>query len=159
MYKTYREIATHIANAIPELQWIDRDKGQLDKPEEFHTILTPGLLLGFEDVEWEGGTGGNQTGTSLMTASLVFRLPTSTYLGNWGPHDEYEKFTEALYEVLLTHPAVGDRRMSGDGFTDEFYVAIQAFDLTLYQTRPLKTIPKPAPDIRGTMSTTLTIEQ
>lgn len=151
MYKTYRDIANHLTNAIPDLQWIDRDKGQLEKPEGFHAIGTPGLLLGFDDVEWEPGTRGNQTGHGTMTASLVFRLPTSTYLGNWEQHPEYEQFTEALYLAMLDHKDIGDRRMSTDGFTDTFYVSIQAFDLTIYQTVPVKTIAKPNPEIKATL--------
>jgi hypothetical protein len=151
MYSTYRHIATHLANAIPDLQWIDRDKGQLDNPENFHSVLTPGLLLGFDDVEWEPGTRGNQTGYATMTASLVFRLPASTYLGNWEQHPEYEQLTQALYLALLDCPGVGDRRASSDAFTDAFYTATQSFDLTIYQAVPVRTIAKPNPDIQATL--------
>lgn len=158
MFNTFRLIAAHIRDKVTDLKWIDRDKGQLENPVDFHSIIVPGVLLNFSEVDWIGGTGGNQTGTCTMTVKLIFRLPVATYEdASWNNYEEYERISDILYNTLSAFKDIGDRVKSSDYFTKEFYVAEQIFDLTVYKTRKTRTIPKPAPDIKGTIHATLNI--
>lgn len=158
MYKTYRLIAQHIRDNIAEILWIDRDKGQLEKPENFHSIIVPGVLVDFDTVNWKGQTRSNQEGEGQVTLKLVFRLPVSSHeTADWNDHPEFEFLSDRLYEVASTHTCIGSRRTSRDYFTGAFYVYEQTFDLILYQTEAVKTWPKPPPKIEGALSHTLNI--
>lgn len=161
MYKTFRLIAKELGERIPEIRWIDREKGQLDAPEKFHAVQVPGLLLDFSETIWEGGTGGNQTGFCTLTASLIFRLPTATYEGSeWNDYVEFERLTNRVHEELSAlSPIIGDRRKGYDNFTDTFYVTQQSYDLKVYQTKQINIIEKPTPDIQGQIQATLNISQ
>jgi len=160
MYLTFRQLAKHIRDTIPDLTWIDRDKGQLENTASYNSIITPGALIDFDKIEWKGLSRGNQSGISLVTVKLIFSLPSATHEGaDWNEYEIFEQLSDTLYEQLSGHPAIGDRRGSMDYFTESFYVAEQTFELNLYQTKPIKTIPKPAPDITGTLSTTIQIPQ
>lgn len=159
MHKTFRDIARQLKNRLPEINWIDRDKGQLEDPESFHSIGIPGILLGFSEVDWKPGTRGNQTGTCQVTMKLVFRLPTATHEGAaWDDYVQFETLNEHLYEACLEmSPTIGDRRKGGDYYTKNFYVCEQTFDCKLSQLVQINRIPKPGPDIEGTIKATLTI--
>lgn len=160
MYKTYRHIAQHIRTNIAEILWIDRDKGQLEKPESFHSIIVPGVLIDFDTVSWNGQTRGNQEGEGSVTIKLIFRLPKATHENaHWNEHEEIELLSDCIYEIASSHINIGSRRSSKDYFTNEFYVYEQTFDLILYQTKNVRTITKPNPEIKGTLSHTLNIQK
>lgn len=159
MFNSFREIAKVISTNIPELVWIDRDKGQLDSPENFHSVQIPGLLLDFSTVNWESLLGGNQRGICTLTAKLIFRLPVSTYEGaDWNDYPEFEHLSDTLHEQLSDLKSVGLRRVSRDYFTKNYFVTEQSYDFTLYHTKQGKTIKKPNPAIQGSIHTTITIQ-
>jgi hypothetical protein len=132
-------------------------------PEEFHSIIPPGLLLGFSAIDWKGGTRGNQVGHGRCTASLVFRLPAATYAatnGADGPLTEYEDFellSEQLHQVASELRPIGDRVGSRDYFTGNFYVTEQTYEYRIYHDKPVTVICKPKPDIKGSIQSTITI--
>lgn len=155
MLKEYRHIAKHIRTNLPEIVWIDRDKGQLQNPENFHSIQIPGCLLDFNQVQWDGMNGIDQSGFCSLTVSLVFRMPPFTYTEPdlqydlTGDYDNYEELNERLYETIMKHPALGVRRSSRDYFTGEFYVTEQVYDCRLEYKQKQRTIAKPAPSIQA----------
>lgn len=145
-------IAAHLAAALPDIQWIDRDKGQLDNPEAFHSLLVPALLLGFGPVEWEGLSRGRQLGQLSLTVSLVTRLPPATHHPRpLGEYDHAADLAAALHQALATCIVVKDRRASRDYFTPEFYVMETTYDMTVGHALPPRTIPKPPPTIDATL--------
>ena len=165
MYKTYRLIAQHIRDNIAEILWIDRDKGQLENPEKFHSIIVPGLLLNFGTIDWKSETKNNQYGEGSVTTKLIFRLPVATYTvengadGTLMDYEEFEAISEALHQTVTSFPGVGVRRSGGDHFTSEFYVCEQTYDFTVaYYHCPI-TIPKPAPKIEGEISHTVNLKK
>lgn len=145
-------LAAHLAASLPDILWIDRDKGQLENPEAFHSLQLPALLLDLGEVAWEGLSRGSQQGMLTLTVKLVFRLPVATYQGR--PLDEYTEMSELtalVHQALTECLMVRERRSSRDYFTAEFYVMEQAYDMAISYTVPAKTIPKPAPDIQATL--------
>ena len=158
MFQTYRDIAHAIARTLPAIQWIDRDKGQLESPEDFHSILIPGLLIAISEIQWAGQTRGAQLGEGHATTKLVFRLPAATHEVQetaHGPLDEYDEFaslSEALHEQMSVLPCIGDRTKTHDYFTGEFYVVEQTYELKVYYTKPILTTQKPVPTIQATLN-------
>jgi hypothetical protein len=160
MHASFRQIAAYIREKVAPINWIDRDKGQLEKPTKFNSIITPGALISFSDVSWEGLTRGNQIGLCKITVKLIFPLPVATHEGaQWSDYTEFEDLSRDVFEALSSHKDAGDRRGSSDYYTDEFYVCEQTFDFTVYESKTVNTILKPAPEIEGTLSTTINIQQ
>lgn len=152
MLQEYQQLAAHLAAALPELQWIDRDKGQLENPEAFHSIVLPGLLLGFGPVEWEGLSMGSQQGQLTLTVSLVLRLPVATHQKQLlTEYDEAAQLTTKVHQALPAFISVWERRSSRDYFTQNFYVVEQTYDFRVEYCKPIQTIPKPNPDIQATL--------
>ncbi len=152
MHKTYRTIAKHIRKELPEISWIDRDKGQLNDPGNFHSIITPGLLLHFGNVTWTGLGGGRQQGFTTMRASLIFNLPPSTYASLDDPLKDYQEsntLSMRLHDTLKTISLIGERRASVDYFTPQYYVCAMDYDCEVIDTVELCKIQKPAPIIQA----------
>lgn len=153
MHKTFRMLAKHIRQNVQEIRWIDRDKGQLEKPENFDSILCPGVLLEFSEVDWIATTRSNQAGICQMTVKLVFTLPPATFEGaNWDAYAEFELISARLYEALNTNPTMKDRRSSRDYHTAHFFVAEQVFEIEVYQVTEIRIINKPLPQIQATLN-------
>ena len=145
-------LAAHLAAALPDILWIDRDKGQLDNPAAFHSLQIPALLLEMGEVTWEGLSRGDQRGQLTLTVKLVFRLPAATYRQRpLAEYDEMAQLTDQVHQTLGTSLMVKDRRSTRDYFTPEFYVMEQSYDMVIGYTVPIRTIDKPAPDIQATL--------
>ena len=157
MHKTFRVLATHLKNNVPEIQWIDRDKGQLEKPENFSSLLPPALLLDFGTVNWKAGSNENQNGICQLTVKLIFGLPPSTHEGAaWNDYLEYEDLSRKVYDACCnTAGIIGDRMESYDHYTGNFYVCEQTFQCKVYQVKEIKIIDKPDPFIAGTLKVTI----
>ena len=155
MLSDFISIARHIQQQLPELGWIDRDRGQLQDPERFNTLLTPAVLLDFSEVEWTGRTRGSQAGAGTLTVQLVTLLPSSTHYTPTSPVHLYDSavlLADQLHKTLANHASVGDRTSIKDEFTELYYVISQAYELRLYYEEPIRTMPKPYPDISATLN-------
>lgn len=76
----YQEIGTELSE-IEQLQWIDLDKGQLENPSAFESLLSPAVLIGFENgIEWQELARSKQTGIALVSIKIVVTLPQSTHI-------------------------------------------------------------------------------
>ncbi|TKT89488.1 hypothetical protein [Dyadobacter frigoris] len=158
MFKTFRDLASHIGDTVTAINWIDRDKGQLEKPDSFNSIIIPGILLDFSEIVWFGTTKGNQTGTGQVTVKLIFSLPPATYESSaWSDYPEYEQITNDLYQSISQFNGIKDRTKSSDYYTGSYYVCEQVFNLTVYQVIQIRTMQKPKPEIQGTLSHSLNI--
>lgn len=82
MLSIYFGVGQAIADQVKAIRWIDLDKGQLENPEMFHSIITPGVLIGTSDVEWKPTTQRNYIGDGTITVKIVFTLPHQTNLLN-----------------------------------------------------------------------------
>ncbi len=145
-------LAAHLATALPDIAWIDRDKGQLDDPEAFNSLIVPALLLDPGEVTWEGLSRGNQKGMLPLTVKLVFRMPTATHrIHPLSEYDDMADLADKVHQALGSSIMVKDRRSTRDYFTSEFYVLEQTYDMVIGYTIPPKTIVKPAPDIQASI--------
>lgn len=127
--KTYHDIALAIRDQVPQIIWRDVDKGQLDKPDQFNSLLLPALLIGFSEIDWQTFGQGNQLGEGTVTVKLILRLPAQT-------HDLDPLFQTNLDElelaaqvntVMPTLRGIRPRTGSHAYQVDTFYVVEQTY--------------------------------
>lgn len=150
MFSTYREVAETIRQYALPIKWIDRDKGQLKDPDQFHTIITPGVLLHFGEVDWINTGAGNQDGWTILRASLVMLTPASTFQPESDPLHDYtdsEALTESLISALEKSCYIHQMRASKDYYTGIYYVCEFTFDVKVRRTNPVLSTAKPVPTI------------
>ena len=75
MLNLYQHIAYLVLGHLIDVRWIDIDKGQLQNPENYNSIIVPGLLIDIANIDWDGTLG-----TATLKLSLVFRLLPQTHL-------------------------------------------------------------------------------
>jgi hypothetical protein len=159
MLNTYLKIARHLLDAMPDVRWIDRDKGQIDHEEDYHSLMTPAILLDFNEVLWKPLTRGTYSGEGAIIVKLIFPKPADTFTREASPLQEYEGFNTSaveLHQAISQLKEVKERRKGVDYFTKNWYVIEQFYDLDLLYEVPIKTEPKPTPKV---LSTTLNIPQ
>jgi hypothetical protein len=150
MLNTYLTLGQHIFDLVPEIEWIDRDKGQIDHEEDFNSILCPAVLIDFSEVKWAGLNRRNQLGDLTVTTKLIFVKPGETFARTNNPLQDYAVFNalaDTLHQVMGQFEGVKERRRSSDYFTRYWYVIEQQYDLEVNYEVPVKTINKPVPTI------------
>lgn len=162
MLSTYLQIARHLFDSMPQINWIDRDKGQIDNEGEFHSLVDPAILLDFGEIAWTGTGRGYQLGELTVTTKLVFVKPAETFTRDRSPLQEYAQYNalaDFLHETISELKDIKERRRSADYFTKNWYVVEQVYDLNVTYEKPVQTVKKPLPNIEGALSTTLNIQQ
>jgi hypothetical protein len=159
MLNTYLKIAQHLFDKMPDIQWLDRDKGQIDHEEQYHTLVTPAILLDFNELIWQGTGRGNQLGEGSVIVKLVFSKPGETFTRGVSPLQDYTELVALAEQLHLTMgqlKVVKERRKAVDYFTTHWYVIEMFYDLEVPYEVPVRTIPKPEPKF---LSTIITIQQ
>ncbi|MFC0182531.1 hypothetical protein SAMN04515674_101489 [Pseudarcicella hirudinis] len=86
----------------------DLDKGQLEDPDKYESILQVSVLLGGLDIDFQGSHVGNaQTGAGSFTLKTIFRLPETTYITS--KVDDLQRLADnfaALWVAKEVHKAV-----------------------------------------------------
>lgn len=76
----YSEIAKLLTQQLPnESLWIDLDRGQLEDPESFESLIIPAILVNMPQIEWQTLGQRNQIGDTTFTLKVVISLPEPTY--------------------------------------------------------------------------------
>ena len=138
MLSTYKEVAEIIHKKVKQINWIDLDKGQLDEPERFESLIVPAVLIGQSEIEWADLTSRFQQGTGMITVKTCFVLPAHTQLT--APHltKQIEKMydtADQVREAVLTTPGIMSRVKSSDYPTDRYYVIEESFS-TVFKCGP-----------------------
>jgi hypothetical protein len=146
-------------SAIVDLQMIDLDRGQLDSPEDYESILQPALLVVGPDIDWQELNHGNQSGTSIFGTKTVVRLPqhTAFMLGSEAQHQHLEALSSENLNELLIEDAIHQEIIKIPGVVrirtreypvDTFWVVEHTYEHTLgyeniprYQTKTLTNAP------------------
>lgn len=151
MLNIYLEIGQHIFDLMPEIEWIDRDKGQIDNEEDFFSILTPAVLLEFGEINWVGLSRGSQLGEMTITTKLISVKPPETFSRGSAPLQEYavlNMLADRLHATMGELVCIKERRRSSDYFTKNWYVIEQQYDMEIEYEVPVITAPKPRPNIK-----------
>ncbi|WP_080058966.1 hypothetical protein [Spirosoma aerolatum] len=144
MFKSYSTIAEAIKKQVKVLRWFDLDKGQLDDPERYNSIITPGILIGNSEITWSQGSSRAQIGDGTVTVKLVLRLPAQTHLTEPLLFENLKalELGDSIDDAVQNVPGVLSRTKYRDYPVDSFYVVEQTF-LVQYKkerTYSLKTV-------------------
>lgn len=131
----YQDIANELA-PLEQLNWIDLDKGQLEKTGQFESLLCPAVLVSFEDgIDWEELTRSKQAGMASVSIKVAVTLPQSTHVKP-APVNQTE---QSLNDVLLVEDIVHNKLILTQGVirtkTRSYYVG------TYYVTEHLYDVP------------------
>lgn len=154
MIPLYLELAQNIVTAIP--LFIDLYRGQLEAPEDFE-VITPSVMIGLPSTEWDELTKGNQKGEAIISVRylcvLSSRVHASDPLISLAVEDL--KVADQIHEAVRSHPNIYRRirtlRYHAALLQPNAFVVEQQYSAKEYYERPVKTVPKPTPDITGTL--------
>lgn len=80
IFEFYTHVAEVLTSEIEELQWADLDRGQLEYPEHFESLILPAVLINLsEGIGWQSLTQGKQIGEVDVSLKIVVRLPEPIY--------------------------------------------------------------------------------
>lgn len=91
MQTAYKEILEQLSTELPELKWIDLDRGQIDQPNDHYTVAFPAVFISFNDIPWDG------IGQKLYAGNctISFRLAFQSY------NDSNNNTPESVREAAL----------------------------------------------------------
>ncbi|GAB3734983.1 hypothetical protein [Spirosoma lituiforme] len=137
MFKAYFTIAQAIKKLANQINWIDLDKDQLDNPELYNSIITPGILIGHSELEWSQLAGRNQLGNGTVTVKLVVRLPGQTHLTDPFIVENLKSLdlSDLVNQAVLSVPGVLSRVRSLDYPSGTYYVFEQTY-MTQFKSSP-----------------------
>ncbi|WP_080058307.1 hypothetical protein [Spirosoma aerolatum] len=152
MLHAYYALGTAVSKQVRAIRWIDIDKGQLDKPEQYNSIIVPGVLIGQVDVPWEQLAGNNQVGDGLFTVKTIFRLPAQTSLTDptFSKNLSALQLADEVGDAILGVPGVTRRTRTRQYAVDTFYVVEETY-LGRFTSGPSYTEKQVTVDINPTL--------
>ena len=140
MLSTYLTIGKAVKDQVKAIHWIDLDKGQLEDPEIFNSIVVPGVLVGNADIEWSQLAGGYQQGQGMVTIKTIIRLPAQTHLTDPLAFKNLKDLALAddVRAAVLSIPGVLSRASTKEYSVLTYYVVEETF-LTLFKSGPTYT--------------------
>lgn len=95
MLKTiYTELVKHLRQQVPELRFIDLDRGQLEYPAENYVLLFPAVLLRIDAITWGNIGEGLQEGDLSLQARVCFE--TWDDINSLTPDEFFERGVENM---------------------------------------------------------------
>lgn len=92
--------------SLPELRMIDFDRGQLDTPEKFESILQPAVLVGIPVIDWKNIAHNHQDGEGTFYTKTVVRLPHNNAFYTTPEFSDFDDLTEDNLNELLIEDAI-----------------------------------------------------
>ncbi|MEZ0611945.1 hypothetical protein ACAW74_25760 [Fibrella sp. WM1] len=139
---------------VPGLKWVDLDKGQLDNPDKFNSLIPPALLIGQTDLTWSQLAGRNQLGKGTVTTKTVLTLPTATHISHPTAQDNLAKLTIAdrVRATILSVPGVMSRLTTREYSSGSFFVVEETFEVA-FKSGPSYNYVSLTPHVTAFMST------
>jgi len=75
----YLSLLTRLKNEVPELLWIDEEKGQLEFPKEEYPVQFPCCLIDIQNIKWETQGKRQQEGDCLIRFRIGFDIYEDTH--------------------------------------------------------------------------------
>ncbi len=154
----YQEIGNELAE-IESLQWVDLDKGQLENPGLYDSLLSPSVLINFEaGIEWKELARSNQSGEALVTLKIVITLPQSTHIKPSTINQSQQSLKDALSIEDIVHNKIirngVNRTFTKSYQSGTFYVTEHTYAIMYgYEPNPKYHLePKPETTISGVIT-------
>ncbi len=145
MLDTYNLLARHLREGLPQLAWIDLDKGQLTDPRPHHSLVSPALLINMGTVSWEELGQNTQIGSATITLKLAFVLASETHADDPNLTDSVAQLelAERLHRRAITSLVLTQRTATLTQVVGSYYVIEQAYlaQLTAGQLPGYLTVP------------------
>jgi len=137
MLSTYVQIAGTIGEQVKQIRWIDLDKGQLDDPTKFHSLITPSVLIGCSDIEWLPLSRGLYQGQGTITVKTIFNLgvPTNMLDPNLIKGLEILELADQVNQATLSVPGIKSLANSKDYPVLTFFVVENTYNC-LFKSGP-----------------------
>lgn len=100
--KTLLTLKTLLPMAVESLQLIDLDRGQLEEPTAFESLVFPCLLVSAPIIDWSELTQGDQTGDLSFITKTIVQLPNNIAFYSAANPDGYgilQAENEAVLEI------------------------------------------------------------
>lgn len=135
MLSDYYQVAA-VLQAVEGIVWVDLDQDQLKNPGGHNPVETPGVLIGFGEIEWETYPDGSKLGDGNMTIKLVVQLTAETFAGDpFGSTSNLEHLAliEPIDDALLILEAiqVSPYTHTNSYNSPPFYVVEQTYPVRL----------------------------
>lgn len=105
LYNLLQDLNRLLRTELPEIRMIDFDRGQLQNPERFESIIQPAVLLGIPNINWKELPRRSQEGDITFFTKTIVRLPHDTYLYNELPIEQNtvldNNIAENINELML----------------------------------------------------------
>lgn len=138
----YQEIANELA-PLEQLNWIDLDKGQLEKTGQFESILSPAVLIDFQNgIDWVELARSHQSGVASVTIKVAVTLPQSTHVKPAPANQTEQSLNDTLLvedivhnKLVLTKDVI--RTNTKSYYTGTFFVTEHTYDMPYgYEPNP-----------------------
>lgn len=132
MTSLYYELADLLRAHAPDCGFIDMDKGQINNPELFDTLV-PSTLISVADTAWDELTYGNQLGNGQMTIYYIFHLSSRTHADDPTVSASVEslKYADVVHAAIRKHPDVlrrtRTRRYPAPQLAPNVYIVEQSY--------------------------------
>ncbi len=138
----YQEIANELA-PLEQLNWIDLDKGQLQKTGQFESLICPAVLINFENgIDWEELARSHQSGVASVNVKVAVILPHSTQVKPAPTNQPQEIFEDILIIEDIVHNKLVltkgvTRTNTKSYYSGTFYVTEHTYDVPYgYEPNP-----------------------
>ncbi|MGA0556546.1 hypothetical protein ACO2Q8_07845 [Larkinella sp. VNQ87] len=155
MVETYLKVIDAIRSGCKWANWLDWEKGQLDEPERFNSIVTPGVLVDPSAIEWEELGKSHQLGFGPLTVKLVTMLPAQTYAldPTVSENAKAQEMADKLHGTLIKTPGIIRRTGNARPYwVSTFFVIEQTYEFRYTFDPCIPTAPLPAPQITATVT-------
>lgn len=154
--KVYKDIKDRLLEQLPELEYVDLQKGQFGNKAQEYPIPLPAILIEFRPVTWSESTGG-QLGDATISLYYYLDLVTDSFNNSEAENETIEILDnlDAMYDIM--NGFAGDDFNPLNRLTDAIveykdkYVCYRTdFQTTLFQDKPAtqETAPKPEPKFK-----------
>ncbi len=138
--QTYRALANRLKSSMPSLQFIDLQKGQMEREDSSYPLPFPAVLIEFLPVQW-GSSGDPQMGNTLIRIHAYDDHLGDTFEGGEQEYDSVKDLNliDELFHAMqgfATESMSPLNRAEDQVSFDGRYVKIRIdFECNLYQER------------------------
>lgn len=132
---TYKEITDHLKATVPAIQWVDKDRGQLEDAGNF-VFPRPAVFVSFGLGQYESQGGGILKGDKILRVRTCYENYADSFTGSLNQEKAlaYFEFDEAVHKALEgfngTH-FQGLTKISDEDDLDHTNLIVQVLEYTM----------------------------
>ena len=158
MLTTYFEVASAIRRNLPEIRWIDLDKGQVNQlitgELDYDLPSIPCVLISVPDEQWKSLSNKSQIGNGNLIVKLLLNLPSGTHASDplLSMSVEATQLAEALHESIIQVHGIEERTRVRRYPVAHLFCIETHYTTKLAYLRAVRQKPKPDPLITSNLN-------